>query len=109
MDRAKLEKANEMMPKGMSISLFRPLISGEGYEQVFEIQYDSKKYKNTALKIWGNYMVTEMLQEGFSVDLPIFVDDVANIVNDDLLEDILADRKTIVLVASKIDLEVIKR
>ena len=78
-------KANSLLPDGMTINLFRPLISGEGYEQVFEVTYANKKYKNTALQIWGNFELTKVLQKGFGVDLPIFVDDMANITEDEFL------------------------
>ena len=99
------QKASEMMPKGMSINLFRPLITGDGYEQVFEITYDDKEYKNTALEIWGNYQLTDILQKGFGVHLPVFVDDVANIVNEDLLP---KGDDVILLVAVKdCDLEIV--
>ena len=79
------EKANEMLPEGMRLSLFRPLITGDGYVSEFAITYDSKRYKNTALQIWGDYQLTKVLQKGFGVNLPIFIDDVANIVDDKLL------------------------
>ena len=79
------EKANEMLPEGMKLSLFRPLITGDGYVSEFAITYDSKRYKNTALEIWGDYQLTRVLQKGFGVNLPIFIDDVANIVDDKLL------------------------
>ena len=78
-------KANSLLPDGMTINLFRPLISGDGYEQVFEVTYANKKYKNTALQIWGNFELTKVLQKGFGVDLPIFVDDMANITEDEFL------------------------
>ena len=78
-------KANSLLPDGMTINLFRPLISGEGYEQVFELTYANKKYKNTALQIWGNFELTKVLQRGFGVELPIFVDDMANITEDEFL------------------------
>ena len=78
-------KANSLLPDGMTINLFRPLISGDGYEQVFELTYANKKYKNTALQIWGNFELTKALQKGFGVDLPIFVDDMANITEDEFL------------------------
>lgn len=79
------EKANEMLPEGMKLSLFRPLITGDGYVSEFAITYDSKRYKNTALQIWGDFQLTKVLQKGFGVHLPIFIDDVANIVDDRLL------------------------
>ena len=78
-------KANSLLPDGMTINLFRPLISGDGYEQEFEVTYANKKYKNTALQIWGNFELTKVLQKGFGVDLPIFVDDMANITEDEFL------------------------
>ena len=78
-------KANAMLPDGMTLNLFRPLVSGDGYETVFELTYASKKYKNTALQIWGNFEFTKMLQKAFGVDLTIFVDDIANITEDKFL------------------------
>ena len=82
----------------MTINLFRPLISGEGYEQVFELTYANKKYKNTALQIWGNFELTKVLQRGFGVELPIFVDDMANITEDEFLP---YGENVIQLIASK--------
>ena len=78
-------KANAMLPDGMTLNLFRPLVSGDGYETTFELTYASKKYKNTALQIWGNFEFTKMLQKAFGVDLTIFVDDIANITEDKFL------------------------
>ena len=78
-------KANAMLPEGMTLNLFRPLVSGDGYETTFELTYASKKYKNTALQIWGNFEFTKMLQGAFGVDLTIFVDDIANITEDKFL------------------------
>lgn len=78
-------KANAMLPEGMTLNLFRPLVSGDGYETTFELTYASKKYKNSALLIWGNFEFTKMLQEAFGVDLTIFVDDIANITEDKFL------------------------
>lgn len=78
-------KANAMLPEGMTLNLFRPLVSGDGYETTFELTYASKKYKNTALQIWGNFEFTKMLQKAFGVDLTIFVDDIANITEDKFL------------------------
>lgn len=78
-------KANAMLPEGMTLNLFRPLVSGDGYEPTFELTYASKKYKNTALQIWGNFEFTKMLQKAFGVDLTIFVDDIANITEDKFL------------------------
>lgn len=78
-------KANAMLPDGMTLNLFRPLVSGDGYETTFELTYASKKYKNTALQIWGNFEFTQMLQKAFGVDLTIFVDDIANITEDKFL------------------------
>ncbi|MBQ5572634.1 MAG: AAA family ATPase, partial [Bacteroidales bacterium] len=51
-------KANAMLPEGMTLNLFRPLVTGDGYETTFELTYASKKYKNTALQIWGNFEFT---------------------------------------------------
>ena len=78
-------KANAMLPEGMTLNLFRPLVTGDGYETTFELTYASKKYKNTALQIWGNFEFTKMLQKAFGVDLTIFVDDIANITEDKFL------------------------
>lgn len=78
-------KANAILPDGMTLNLFRPLVSGDGYETTFELTYASKKYKNTALQIWGNFEFTKMLQKAFGVDLTIFVDDIANITEDKYL------------------------
>ena len=78
-------KANAMLPEGMTLNLFRPLVSGDGYETTFELTYANKKYKNTALQIWGNFEFTKMLQKAFGVDLTIFVDDIANITEDKFL------------------------
>lgn len=78
-------KANAMLPYGMTLNLFRPLVTGDGYETTFELTYASKKYKNTALQIWGNFEFTKMLQKAFGVDLTIFVDDIANITEDKFL------------------------
>lgn len=78
-------KANAMLPDGITLNLFRPLITGDGYENTFELTYASKKYKNTALQIWGNFEFTKMLQRAFGVDLTIFVDDIANITEDKFL------------------------
>ena len=78
-------KANAMLPEGMTLNLFRPLVSGDGYEATFELTYASKKYKNTALQIWGNFEFTKMLQKAFGVDLTIFVDDIANITENKFL------------------------
>lgn len=78
-------KANEILPDGMTIKLFRPLISGDGYETTFELTYANKKFKNTALQIWGNFELTKVLQQSFGVSLPIFVDDMANITDDEFL------------------------
>ena len=78
-------KANEILPDGMTIKLFRPLISGDGYETTFELTYANKKFKNTALQIWGNFELTKVLQQSFGVQLPIFVDDMANITDDEYL------------------------
>ena len=36
-------------------------------ETTFELTYASKKYKNTALQIWGNFEFTKMLQKAFGV------------------------------------------
>ena len=78
-------KANAMLPEGMTLNLFRQLVAGDGYETTFELTYASKKYKNTALQIWGNFEFTKMLQKAFGVDLTIFVDDIANITEDKFL------------------------
>jgi DNA repair exonuclease SbcCD ATPase subunit len=80
-----MDKANAIMPQGMSVSLFRPLISGKGYENIFELKYTDKKYKNTALQIKGNFDLTCMFQRQFGVNLPIFVDDMANITDEEFL------------------------
>lgn len=76
------KKAAEVLPEGLSVTLFRPLVSGNGCESVFELKYDDKKYKNTALKIKGDYDLTAMFQREFGVNLPIFVDDMANITDE---------------------------
>jgi chromosome segregation ATPase len=78
-------KVNAMLPEGMTLNLFRPLVSGDGYETTFELTYANKKYKNTALQIWGNFEFTKILQKAFGVDLTIFVDDIANITEDKFL------------------------
>ena len=78
-------KANAMLPEGMTLNLFSPLVSGDGYETTFDLTYANKKYKNTALQIWGNFEFTKMLQKAFGVDLAIFVDDIANITEDKFL------------------------
>lgn len=80
-----MEKANEILPEGMSVNLFRPLVTGDGYENVFELSYDDKKYKNTALQIRGNFDLTVMFQRQFGVNLPIFVDDMANITDEEFI------------------------
>ncbi|MBQ4216052.1 MAG: AAA family ATPase [Bacteroidales bacterium] len=82
---AVLSKANAMLPEGMTLNLFRPLVTGDGYETTFDLTYANKKYKNTALQIWGNFEFTKMLQKAFGVDLAIFVDDIANITEDKFL------------------------
>lgn len=96
-----MDKANQVLPEGMSVTLFRPLITGTGYENVFELTYDAKKYKNTALLMVGNLELTDVFQRGFGVDLPIFVDDIANIVNDDLIKRIVEKHNIVMLLAGK--------
>ena len=86
------EKANEILPDGMSVNLFRPLITGDGFESVFELKYTDKKYKNTALMIKGNFDLTRMFKNQFGVSLPIFVDDLANVTDEEFIpkgEDII--------------------
>lgn len=78
-------KANEILPDGMSVNLFRPLITGDGYESVFELKYTDRKYKNTALMIKGNFDLTRMFQKQFGVSLPIFVDDLANVTDEEFV------------------------
>ena len=78
-------KANEILPDGMSVNLFRPLITGDGFESVFELKYTDKKYKNTALLIKGNFDLTRMFQHQFGVSLPIFVDDLANVTDEEFI------------------------
>ena len=78
-------KANEILPDGMSVNLFRPLITGDGYESVFELKYTDRKYKNTALMIKGNFDLTRMFQQQFGVSLPIFVDDLANVTDEEFI------------------------
>ena len=80
-----MAKANEVLPEGMSVNLFRPLVTGDGYENIFELTYDSKLYKNTALEIKGNFDLTVMFQKQFGVNLPIFVDDMANITDEEFI------------------------
>lgn len=77
-----MAKANEVLPEGMNVNLFRPLVTGDGYENIFELTYDGKLYKNTALEINGNFDLTVMFQKQFGVNLPIFVDDMANITDE---------------------------
>lgn len=79
------EKANEILPDGMSVSLFRPLITGDGFESIFELKYTDRKYKNTALLIKGNFDLTRMFQHEFGVSLPIFVDDLANVTDEEFI------------------------
>lgn len=101
-----MKKANEVLPEGMSVNLFRRLVTGDGYENIFELYYNGKRYKNTALVIKGNFELTRMFQQQFNVNLPIFVDDLANIVDDEFIPkggDIVQ-----IVAAPGMDLEIMK-
>ena len=77
-------KIKEIFPNFIDIRLFRERISG-GFENCFEMSFKGKRFQNTALEIYGRVSLLQVFQKQFGCSLPIFCDDLANIVDDDLM------------------------
>lgn len=69
-------RVNKMFGGGVTFRLFRPLTSGEGYEDVCVILVDNVPFgtKNNAGMINAGIAITDTLHSVYNIDAPVFVD-----------------------------------
>lgn len=87
---------NEILPEGVSVKLFKKNISNDDISDTFEISYNNSPYNSGAYEILNITRLIKSFQDKLNVNLPIFIDEFANVVNEDIINQ-LPENSVIIL------------
>ena len=90
-------KINEMLPDEISVALFRQNVSNDDFTECCELAFRGKREMSGAEALVFRAALSQALQTAAGVQLPIIIDEAANVVNGDLLAELTATGCTLLL------------
>lgn len=81
-------RINEILPDDITVALFRPNISNDDFTECCELSFRGSTAMSGAESLVFRATLSQALQRAAGVDLPIIIDEAANVVNADLLAEL---------------------
>lgn len=91
------EKINEILPADITVSLFRKNISNDDFSECCDLCFRGSTAMSGAESLVFRATLSQALQRAAGVELPIIIDEAANVVNADLLAELTATGCTLLL------------
>lgn len=91
------EKINEILPDNISVALFRQNISNDDFTECCDLYFRGSTAMSGAESLVFRATLSQALQRAAGVELPIIIDEAANVVNADLLAELTATGCTLLI------------
>lgn len=91
------EIINDILPADISVALFRQNISNDDFSECCDLYFKGKSTMSGAESLVFRATLSQALQRAAGVDLPIIIDEAANVVNADLIAELSATGCTLLI------------
>ena len=91
------EKINEILPDNISVALFRQNISNDDFSECCDLYFRGSTAMSGAESLVFRATLSQALQRAAGVEIPIIIDEAANVVNADLLAELTAKGCTLLI------------
>lgn len=91
------ERINEILPDDITVALFRQNISNDDFTECCELAFRGSTAMSGAESLVFRATLSQALQRAAGVELPIIIDEAANVVNADLLAELTATDCTLLI------------
>jgi len=91
------ESINEILPDDITVALFRQNISNDDFTECCELYFHGSTAMSGAESLVFRATLSQALQRAAGVELPIIIDEAANVVNADLLAELTATGCTLLI------------
>ena len=91
------ERINEILPDDITVALFRQNISNDDFTECCELSFRGSTAMSGAESLVFRATLSQALQRAAGVELPIIIDEAANVVNADLLAELTATGCTLLI------------
>lgn len=91
------ERINEILPDDITVALFRQNISNDDFTECCELSFRGSTAMSGAESLVFRATLSQALQRAAGVELPIIIDEAANVVNADLLAELAATGCTLLI------------
>lgn len=90
-------KINEILPDDITVALFRPNISNDEFTECCDLYFHGSTAMSGAVALVFRATLSQALQHAAGVELPIIIDEAANVVNADLLAELTTTGCTLLI------------
>ena len=90
-------RINEILPDDITVALFRQNISNDDFTECCELSFRGSTAMSGAESLVYRATLSQALQRAAGVELPIIIDEAANVVNADLLAELTATGCTLLI------------
>ena len=91
------ERINEILPDDITVALFRQNISNDDFTECCELSFRGSTAMSGAESLVFRATLSQALQRAAGVELPIIIDEAANVVNADLLAELVSTGCTLLI------------
>lgn len=91
------ERINEILPDDINVALFRQNISNDDYTECCDLCFRGSTAMSGAESLVFRATLSQTLQRASGVELPIIIDEAANVVNADLMAELTATGCTLLI------------
>ena len=91
------ERINEILPDDITVALFRQNISNDDFTECCELSFRGSTAMSGAESLVFRATLSQSLQRAAGVELPIIIDEAANVVNADMLAELTATGCTLLI------------
>ena len=91
------ERINEILPDDITVALFRQNISNDDFSECCDLYFHGSTAMSGAESLVFRATLSQALQRAAGVELPIIIDEAANVVNADLLAELTATGCTLLI------------
>lgn len=91
------DRINEILPDEITVALFRQNISNDDFTECCDLYFRGSTAMSGAEALVFRATLSQALQRAASVELPIIIDEAANVVNADLLAELTATGCTLLI------------
>ena len=91
------QRINEILPDDITVALFRQNISNDDFTECCELSFHGSTAMSGAESLVFHATLSQALQRAAGVELPIIIDEAANVVNADLLAELATTGCTLLI------------